>query len=57
MFTGASGKASLNRRVYNIIADIAAIYVCILKGLVKQVGAMNYTLYREVREKYRVKID
>ena len=28
-----------------------------LKGLVKQVGTMNYTLAREVREKYRVEID
>ena len=28
-----------------------------LKGLVKQVGAMNYILCREVREKYRVEID
>jgi DNA processing protein len=28
-----------------------------LKGLVKQVGAMNYSLAREVREKYRVEID
>jgi DNA processing protein len=28
-----------------------------LKGLVKQVGTMNYILTRETREKYRVKID
>jgi len=28
-----------------------------LKGLVKQVGTMNYVLAREVREGYRVKID
>jgi len=28
-----------------------------LKGLVKQVGAMNYVLAREAREEYRVKID
>jgi len=28
-----------------------------LKGLVKQVGAMNYVLAREVREEYRVKVD
>jgi len=28
-----------------------------LKGLVKQVGAMNYSLAREVREEYRVKIE
>ena len=28
-----------------------------LKGLVKQVGTMNYALAREVREEYRVKID
>jgi DNA processing protein len=28
-----------------------------LKGLVKQVGAMNYALAREVREEYRVRID
>jgi len=28
-----------------------------LKGLVKQVGAMNYVLAREAREQYRVKID
>jgi DNA processing protein len=27
------------------------------KGLVKQVGTMNYVLAREVREEYRVKID
>ncbi|MFC1933139.1 DNA-processing protein DprA [Chloroflexota bacterium] len=27
------------------------------KGLVKQVGAMNYALAREVREEYRVKVD
>ena len=28
-----------------------------LKGLVKQVGAMNYVLAREVREEYRVKVE
>jgi len=28
-----------------------------LKGLVKQVGAMNYALAREVREEYRVRIE
>ncbi len=28
-----------------------------LKGMVKQVGAMNYALCREAREKYRVEID
>ncbi len=28
-----------------------------LKGLVKQVGAMNYVLAREAREEYRVKVD
>jgi len=28
-----------------------------LKGLVEQVGAMNYALAREVREEYRVKVD
>jgi len=28
-----------------------------LRGLVKQVGAMNYVLAREVREEYRVKVD
>ena len=28
-----------------------------LKGMVKQVGAMNYSLAREMREEYRVKID
>ncbi len=28
-----------------------------LKGLVKQVGAMNYALAREVREEYRVKVE
>ncbi len=28
-----------------------------LKGLVKQVGAMNYSLAREAREEYRVKIE
>jgi len=28
-----------------------------LKGLVKQVGAMNYSLAREVREEYRVRVD
>jgi len=28
-----------------------------LKGLVKQVGMMNYVLAREVREEYRVKVD
>ncbi|MFC1952468.1 DNA-processing protein DprA [Chloroflexota bacterium] len=28
-----------------------------IKGLVKQVGAMNYVLAREVREGYRVKVD
>ncbi len=28
-----------------------------LKGLVKQVGAMNYALAREAREEYRVKVD
>jgi len=28
-----------------------------LKGLVKQVGAMNYVLAREVREAYRIKVD
>ncbi len=28
-----------------------------LKGLVKQVGGMNYSLAREVREKYKVRVD
>ena len=28
-----------------------------LKGMVKQVGAMNYALAREVREEYRVKVE
>jgi DNA processing protein len=28
-----------------------------LKGMVKQVGAMNYSLAREIREEYRVKIE
>ena len=28
-----------------------------LKGLVRQVGTMNYVLAREVREGYRVKVD
>ncbi len=28
-----------------------------LKGLVKQVGAMNYTLAREAREEYRVRVE
>jgi len=28
-----------------------------LKGMVKQVGAMNYVLAREMREEYRVKVD
>ena len=28
-----------------------------LKGIVKQVGAMNYVLAREAREEYRVKVD
>jgi DNA processing protein len=28
-----------------------------LKGLVKQVGAMNYALTREVREEYRIKVE
>ncbi len=28
-----------------------------LKGLVKQVGTMNYVLSREVREEYRVKVE
>ncbi|MFC2045455.1 DNA-processing protein DprA [Chloroflexota bacterium] len=28
-----------------------------LKGMVKQVGAMNYTLAREVREEYRVRVN
>jgi len=28
-----------------------------LKGIVKQVGAMNYSLAREAREQYRVEID
>ena len=28
-----------------------------LKGMVKQVGAMNYSLAREIREDYRVKVD
>ena len=28
-----------------------------LKGLVRQVGAMSYSLAREVREEYRVKVD
>jgi len=28
-----------------------------LKGLVKQVGTMNYVLAREVREEYRIKVD
>ncbi|MFC2020936.1 DNA-processing protein DprA [Chloroflexota bacterium] len=28
-----------------------------LKGMVKQVGAMNYSLAREIREEYRVKVE
>jgi DNA processing protein len=28
-----------------------------LKGLVKQMGTMNYVLAREVREEYRVRVD
>jgi len=28
-----------------------------LKGMVKQVGGMNYSLAREVREKYQVKVN
>jgi len=28
-----------------------------LKGLIKQVGTMNYSLAREVREQYKVKVD
>ena len=28
-----------------------------LKGLVKQVGAMNYVLAREARQEYRVKVE
>ena len=28
-----------------------------LKGMVKQLGPMNYTLSREVREEYRVKVE
>jgi len=28
-----------------------------LKGLVKQMGAMNYVLAREARQEYRVKVD
>jgi hypothetical protein len=28
-----------------------------LKGLVKQVGAMNYVLARELRQEYRVRVD
>jgi hypothetical protein len=28
-----------------------------LKGMVKQVGAMNYALAREVREEYRIKVE
>jgi DNA processing protein len=28
-----------------------------LKGLVKQVGNMNYVLAREVREAYRIRVD
>jgi DNA processing protein len=28
-----------------------------LKGLVKQVGSMNYALAREVREEYRVRVE
>ena len=28
-----------------------------LKGLVKQLGAMNYVLAREIREEYRVKVE
>ena len=28
-----------------------------LKGLVKQVGTMNYALAREVRQQYRVRVD
>jgi DNA processing protein len=28
-----------------------------IKGLVKQVGGMNYVLAREVREAYRVKVE
>jgi len=28
-----------------------------LKGMVKQMGTMNYVLTREVREEYRVRVD
>jgi DNA processing protein len=28
-----------------------------LKGLVKQVGTMNYVLSREMRQEYRVRVD
>jgi DNA processing protein len=28
-----------------------------LKGMVKQIGAMNYTVCRETREKYKIEID
>ena len=35
----------------------SALAMMELKGLVKQVGGMNYSLAREVREKYQVKVD
>jgi DNA processing protein len=40
-----------------VSAVSSALAMMELKGLVKQVGTMNYVLAREVREGYRVKID
>ncbi|MBI4268077.1 MAG: DNA-protecting protein DprA [Chloroflexi bacterium] len=35
----------------------SALAIMELKGMVKQVGAMNYVLAREMREEYRVKVE
>ena len=41
----------------NISTVSSTLAMMELKGLVKQMGTMNYVLAREVREEYRVKVD
>jgi DNA processing protein len=36
---------------------ISTLAMMELKGMVKQVGAMNYSLAREAREEYRVRVE
>jgi DNA processing protein len=41
----------------NISTVSSTLAMMELKGLVKQMGILNYVLAREAREEYRVKVD